>query len=141
MRMKSGLHARHQLVHARVNKECSRLGLAFAVDDIAVEVADQQTRRGDLAERITIGVHEEQIVVARHHRGKVIADTLFEAVQRREPKTGGKLAARLGDLGGVEPGGNGCNALRRIGKRMSHMSVPLVMCLTEMSRIIDRADG
>ena len=55
------------LVHAGMDEEGGRLGHAVAGDDIAVEVADQQARRGDLAEGPAIGVHQEQVVAAGHH--------------------------------------------------------------------------
>ena len=84
--MKRHFHPRQLFVQSRVDVERGRFRLPFAVHDIAVKVADQQVVSGDFCERVAIGVHEKQIIPARHHGGKVVADALLQSVQRRQLK-------------------------------------------------------
>jgi hypothetical protein len=77
--------------------------LAVTGDHTPFEVADEKAGRGDLAKRVSIGVDEKEIVVARDDCREMIANPFLVTPLRRKPKACGKLDARLHDGVGIEP--------------------------------------
>lgn len=98
---------------AGVNVESGGFGPAVPFDDVALEIADEQARRGDLAEGAAVGIDEEEVVAARHEGREMIADALGEAESRRHAKTGGKVDAGPAESLGVDHTRNGRTLFER----------------------------
>ena len=86
-------------MQTRMDIEGGRFRLAFAEQHVPLEIADQQAGSRDLAERIAVGIDEEQIVMTGDDGREVIADTFLEPALRRELETGRQFAASFEDRG------------------------------------------
>ena len=96
--------ARHIFVKARMNVEGRRFGFAVAGNNIAVIVADQEARSGNLAEGIAIGIDQKQVIVAWKQRREMVADALMHSQTRRGPEAGRQIPPRLHYLIAVDRG-------------------------------------
>jgi len=95
--MEGDLGARQALVHLGVDVERGCLRLAIAVEHMAVEIADQEFGRSQLAEGVAVRIDQEEVVMAGHNGRKMVADALLEAVARSHAEAGGKILARAAD--------------------------------------------
>jgi hypothetical protein len=67
-----------------------------------MHIADQQFRRGDFVERVTVRIDEEQVVAARQYGRQMIAHAFVHAEFCRHPETRREIDARFADRRRVE---------------------------------------
>ena len=102
VRVEGGPGAGHAGMQPGVDVEGGVLRHAFAGNDVAIEIADQQAGGGDLRERPAVGIYQEKIVAAGHHERQVVAHALVQAQPGGGAEAGGEVDPGLPDLRTVQ---------------------------------------
>ncbi len=118
--------ARQKPVKLCMDVEGGGFGSAITVNDVAVEIADQQVRCFQFAERVAIGVHDEQVIVTGQQRREMVADAFLEPEAGSHPEAGRQVFLGLpdriaGEIRVVVPEAR-IRGTGRVGKRMGHGS-------------------
>ena len=137
--VKGGAAGRAAQMQARMNIERGRFRHAVAFNHVAVKIADQQRRRGDLGKRHAVGIDQKQIIPARHDKGKMIADPFRVTETRRHPEARRHVDPRLTHGIPVKRAVQQCRAGVAIGfqnMRHDYAFLPIIVSgLTSLSNV------